>query len=207
MREEAEDAIFGVPDVSGIRILDTSVEDLNGTAVIELLRETRPKIVMSYGCHKLSSELRSVVPATFWNTHGGLSPEYRGVITHFWPSYMLEPQMTGMTLHQTTDFLDAGEVLHQSGAVLHRGDGLHMLAARTVHAYAKELMQLLPRALNCEDLPVGKRQKTSGKLWVSSDWRPEHLHYIYDRWEDRIVDRVLDGDIEGREPHLLSELR
>jgi hypothetical protein len=32
-----------------------------------------------------------------WNIHGGLSPWYRGAITHFWPSYMLEPQLTGMS--------------------------------------------------------------------------------------------------------------
>lgn len=206
-REEAEDAIFGSPDVSGIRIYDTSLAGLNGPGVIELLREIRPKVVMSYGCHKLSSELRAAVPATFWNTHGGLSPEYRGAITHFWPSYMLEPQMTGMTLHQTTDFLDGGEVIFQSGAVLNRGDGVHMLAARTVSAYAKELKQVLPRALESETLPVGRRQKSSGKLWVSSDWRPEHLHFIYDTWGDRIVDRVLDGDIDGKEPRLLSALQ
>jgi folate-dependent phosphoribosylglycinamide formyltransferase PurN len=206
-REETEDAIFGSPVVSGIRIHDTSVEDLNGPAVIELLRATGPKVVMSYGCHKLSSELRAAVPATFWNTHGGLSPDYRGVITHFWPSYMLEPQMTGMTLHQTTDFLDGGEIIHQSGAILERGDGVHMLAARTVSAYAKELMQVLPKALQAETLPAGRRQKSSGKLWVSSDWRPEHLHFVYDTWDDRIVDRVLDGDIDGKEPRLLSVLQ
>ena len=206
-REEAEDAIFGSPDVSGVRIYDTSLDDLNGPGVIGLLRDIEPKVVMSYGCHKLSSELRAAVPATFWNTHGGLSPDYRGVITHFWPSYMLEPQMTGMTLHQTTDFLDGGEIIHQSGAVLNRGDGVHMLAARTVRAYAQELMQALPKALESETLPCGQRQKSSGKLWVSSDWRPDHLHFIYDTWGDQIVDRVLDGDIEGKEPRLLSALQ
>lgn len=206
-REEAEDAIFGLPDISGIRILDTSMGDLNGPAVVGLLRETRPRVVMSYGCHRLSSELRAAVPAAFWNTHGGLSPDYRGVITHFWPSYMLEPQMTGMTLHRTTDFLDAGQIIHQSGAVLSRGDGVHMLACRTVRAYADELMQLLPQVLASEDLPVGTKQRSSGKLWISSDWRPEHLHFVYETWEDRIVDQVIDGNIEGREPRLVSELR
>ncbi|WP_375258783.1 formyl transferase [Citreimonas sp.] len=206
-REEAEDAVFGSPDVSGIRIHDTSMADLNGPEVVALLRETNPKVVMSYGCHKLSSDLRAAVPAAFWNTHGGLSPDYRGVITHFWPSYMLEPQMTGMTLHQTTDFLDGGEIIHQSGAILNRGDGVHMLAARTVKSYAQELMQVLPNALQREALPAGRRQKSSGKLWLSSDWRPEHLHFVYDTWGDRIVDRVLDGDIDGKEPRLISELK
>ena len=34
------------------------------------------------------------------------------------PSYMLEPQMTGMTLHETTEHLDAGGIVHQTGVEL-----------------------------------------------------------------------------------------
>lgn len=206
-RQEAEDAVFGAAHVPGIRTHDTTPRELNGTDVVALLREVSPRLVLSYGCHKLSQGLMGAVPATFWNTHGGLSPEYRGVITHFWPSYMLEPQMTGMTLHRTTEALDGGAIIHQSGAVLNRGDGLHMLAARTVRAYADELKELLPGTLEKDDLPRGQAQRSAGKLWVSADWRPEHLHLIYDTWNDRIVDCVLDGDMEGREPRLSSTLR
>lgn len=172
--------------------------------MIQFLKKFHPRLILSYGCHKLSRALRNEVGSVFWNTHGGLSPDYRGVITHFWPSYLLEPQMTGMTLHQTTDALDGGEILHQTGAILKRGDGLHMLAARTAKSYFDELAEILPPILQRPDLPAGQLQKSSGKLWLSSDWRPEHLRQVYVTYSDRIVDRVLDGEIEGRLPNLTS---
>lgn len=204
LREEAETAVFGTPQVDVSRY-GVSREDLNAPATIDFLRSLAPDLVLSYGCHKLEAPLREAVGATFWNTHGGLSPQYRGVITHFWPSYMLEPQMTGVTLHETTDELDGGAIIHQSGAVLQRGDGVHLLAARTVKAYADTIGPLLAR-LDPAALPAGIRQKSTGKLWTSRDWRPEHLHLVYDDYGDRIVDAVLDGRLEGREPKLLSVL-
>ena len=203
-REEAEERHFGGA-AAGVETLEVARADLNAPATVDWIAARRPRLVLSYGCHKLGRGMREAVGATFWNTHGGLSPDYRGVITHFWPSYLLEPQMTGMTLHETTDALDGGAVVHQTGAPLHRGDGLHDLAARTVKAYADALPPLLARALK-RDLPEGRAQTTTGKLWHSSDWRPEHLHAVYGTWGDRIVDAALDGRIEGRMPKLVSVL-
>ncbi len=205
-REEAEATIFGTPDTSAIETLDIPREELNSERVATFITARSPALVLSYGCHKLSADLRAAVGATFWNTHGGLSPQYRGVITHFWPSYMLEPQMTGVTLHETTDALDGGAVIHQTGAVMERGDGVHMLAARTVKGYADALGPLLAQALEAGPLPRGAPQRSTGKLWLSRDWRPEHLHLVYETYGDRIVDHVLDGRLEGATPDLVSVL-
>lgn len=207
-REEAEERFFGRPALpSGIDQLDVTSATLNGPATLDFLRDRAARLVLSYGCHKLSDPLMAAAGATFWNTHGGLSPQYRGVTTHFWPSYLLEPQMTGMTLHETTAALDGGAVLHQSSVQMVRGDGLHDLAARCVRGYADELPQLLALVLReGPDLPGGLPQKSTGKLWMSSDWRPEHLIPIYVHWEDRIADAVLDGTLAGRVPALTSVL-
>lgn len=205
-REAAEQQFFSTPSAPDVPIHDTTAATLNSDQVIGFIRGLAPRLVLSYGCHKLEPRLLSSVPATFWNTHGGLSPSYRGVITHFWPSYNLEPQMTGLTLHETTERLDGGAIVHQSGAPLHAGDGLHQLAGRTVKAYADTVPDLILRALAAEELPRGRVQKSSGRLWLSSHWRPEHLRVIYDAFDDRIVDRVLDGTLTGRVPKLSSVL-
>lgn len=205
-REEAEAEIFGDPDTSDIEYQPVTRARLNSAETIEFVQARRPRLVISYGCHKLSPEFRSEVGAVFWNVHGGLSPQYRGVITHFWPSYMLEPQMTGMTLHVTTEALDGGAIVHQTGATMHRGDGLHMLAARTVKSFSDSLGGLLASALDMERMPCGIDQKNSGKLWLSSDWRPDHLRLIYEVYGDRIVDHALDGQLARTEPKLISVL-
>jgi len=207
-REEAEERFFGTQKIpGGLRILEVSPQTLNSPDTGEFIKECAPRLVLSYGCHKLSDDLISSSKSSFWNTHGGLSPQYRGVTTHFWPSYMLEPQMTGMTMHETTSHIDGGAIIHQTAALnLCATDGLHDLAARTVKAYADEIPLLLKVALDGE-LPHGKPQKASGKIWLESDWRPEHLKLIYNVWEDRISAAVLNGDIAGRIPNCISVLR
>ena len=202
-RAEAEEAFFGSADTIDAPMLSVAREELNSAKVMEFLNKSSPKLVLSYGCHKLSATTRDACDAVFWNTHGGLSPEYRGVITHFWPSYFLEPQMTGMTLHETTDFLDGGGIVFQTAGSMVRGDGLHQLAARTVKEYSVQLSDRLS-GLDLSDLPAGRTQTNSGRLFMSGDWRPEHLLNIYRHHEDRIVDQVLDGEITGRQPRLIS---
>ena len=117
---------------------------------------------------------------------------------------MLEPQMTGMTIHETTDAIDGGEIIHQNAAELMRGDGIHDLACRAVAGMAGELPELL-RVFATGQLRPPVRQKTTGRIWRSSDWRPEHLHLIYDFYGNRIVDRFLDGEFAGKSPHLTRQ--
>lgn len=207
-REEAEERFFGTPGVpSDLRTMTVTPETLNSQDTIGFIQDCAPKLVLSYGCHKLSDELIELSRATCWNTHGGFSPQYRGVTTHFWPSFMLEPQMTGVTLHETTVQIDGGGIIHQNAALeMHAEDGLHDLAARTVRSYADELPGLLVNALKAP-LPKGQPQKTSGKIWIGSDWRPEHLPLIYDVFEDRICAAAKSGEIVGRVPTCASVLK
>ncbi|WP_415014771.1 formyl transferase [Brevundimonas sp.] len=203
-REDAEHRAFGALQPKDVNVEQMSIEvsDLNGPAVHAFLAERAPRIVLSYGCHKLDDATLNATPARFWNTHGGLSPWYRGVATHFWPSYLLEPQMTGVTLHETTSAIDGGAVFHQTGAPLNRGDGLHDLACATVKAYVDELPTVLTNALSL-DSPQGHTQATAGRIWTSAMWRPEHLRVIYEQYQDRIVDLCLDGEITGKTPTLV----
>jgi|GEM_PF-418042 len=205
-REAAEHGAFGTLSPADVAVdrLTVDLADLNGDRVRAFLVDKGPSHVVSYGCHKLDEAVLRSVPARFWNTHGGLSPAYRGVHTHFWPSYMLEPQMTGMTLHETTAAIDGGAIIHQSGVTLTRGDGLHDLACRAVGIYARELPAVMARALAGDG--VGVPQKTTGRLWTAAMWRPEHLVPVYRHYEDRIVDLCLDGEISGCLPTLIRPL-
>lgn len=207
-REEAEEKFFGTPNGLGdINSLNVTPDTLNSEETLDFIRKISPRLVLSYGCHKLDDDLIKTCGCTFWNTHGGFSPQYRGVTTHFWPSYMLEPQMTGVTMHETTSHIDGGGIIHQNAALeMHAEDGLHDLAARTVKAYADEIPPLLNNALDGE-LPEGQPQKTSGKIWIGSDWRPDHLNLVYNVFEDRICKAVVEGRLEGRVPTPVSLLK
>ncbi|MCH9853250.1 MAG: methionyl-tRNA formyltransferase [Alphaproteobacteria bacterium] len=206
LRDEVENQFFNSNDtITDAPILQVSASTLNADKTVNFVNHFAPKIILSYGCHKLSKDFMQNVNSKFWNIHGGLSPDYRGTITHFWPRYFLEPQMTGMTLHETTDFLDAGAIILQTAAAMNRGDSLHMLASRNVMHFCEILKSKISQ-MNMEQLPQGIIQKNYGKVFMSSDWRVEHLHLIYNLYHDRIVDAVLDGHIKGREPELIEAI-
>ena len=86
-----------------------------------------------------------------------------------------------------------------------RGDTLHRLAARNVEVFARELTEKI-KLLDVTKLPQGITQVGYGKMFMGKDWRPEHLRIIYETHSDAIVDKVIDGVIDGREPKLISVL-
>lgn len=204
-RDRIEDKFFGnLKDQNfNLKSLELDKKNINSLKTIKFLNEIKPDLVISYGCTKISEKILSNSNADFWNIHGGLSPYYRGVITHFWPSYFLEPQMTGMTLHQTTNAIDGGNILMQTSSKLVRGDTLHALASRNVYDFGELLKEFICK-IDLLNIPKGIEQKSSGKIFLSSDWRPEHLRLIYDVHNDRIVDKVLDGELVGKIPKLIS---
>jgi len=199
-RASTEERFFSSSELPrGLETLVVEQSEINAAPVWKFLDRVRPDLLMSYGVHKLTEDTLARVQERRWNIHGGLSPWYRGAITHFWPSYLLEPQMTGMTVHTLTQAIDGGEIVHQAVADLVRDDGIHDLACRAVLALGEELPELVTAAAR-GNLRPPLAQKTSGRIWRAADWRPEHLHLIYDTHGDRIVDGYLDGAFLKREP-------
>ena len=205
-REQAELTHFqgSAAFPNDIPVHTTDRAGLNGDETRHFLQQVECEILLSYGIHMLSEETLAASSSKYkWNIHGGLSPYYRGCITHFWPNYMLEPQMTGFTVHQLTQDLDHGPVVHQTGTQLCRGDGLHDTACRAVKILAEELPQLIRLAM--KQTISATPHKTSGRIWYATDWRPEHLRLIYEFYNNRIADACLDGIISGREPSLIRQ--
>lgn len=91
---------------------------------------------------------------------------------------------------------------HREGC---KDDTLHMVAGRTVQFYTKKLVSFL-QELDYNHLPQGIVQKSSGKVWMSNDWRPEHLRLIYDFYQDNIVNLTINGELKGRKPKLFNAL-
>ncbi len=204
-RDAAEARHFGdatLPDAAQYHV---DMANLNTPQTVTFINAQTPDLVLSYGVHKLAPETLGGIDCPLkWNIHGGLSPWYRGVTTHFWPSYFLEPRLTGMTVHELTQAIDGGDILHQSAAELVRGDGLHDLACRAVMALGNDMAGLLATVADGR-LTAPHRQATTGRIWRSVDWRPEHLHLIYQHYGDHIVDLCLEGVLGQVAPRLIRQ--
>lgn len=204
-RDATEAKFFGDTELPTVPRKNVTLTELNQPSTVDFINSLAPDLVLSYGVHKLTPETLDGLGAPLkWNIHGGLSPWYRGVITHFWPSYLLEPQMTGMTVHQLTQDIDGGDIVHQSLAKLVRGDGVHDTACRAVISLCDDMRQLMNTvATNTVKGPF--RQTTTGRIWRSIDWRPAHLHVIYEQYGNRIVDHYLNGDLQHIEPKIFRQ--
>jgi folate-dependent phosphoribosylglycinamide formyltransferase PurN len=205
-RSDAEYRFFGKAesyDLDTIPTLSVSLQDLNSIATLEWVKDNEPDVVLTYGVHKISSEILGHFPEYSWNIHGGLSPWYRGNITLFWPFYFLQPNWAGMTIHHLTAKLDAGPIIHHSVPKLAHGDGIHDVACKAVQQVSEDLVSIL-EMLQKNIKVEGVVQKSSGKLFISQDWKPQHLRLIYNTFNNDIVDRYLDGELGHHVPPVVK---
>jgi methionyl-tRNA formyltransferase len=203
-RERIENEMFDTDDWPDCEIKVITHKQLNSAETQCFLKDKNPDLLLSYGCHKLSTKTLECVSGEKWNFHGGLSPWYKGAVTHFWPSYMLEPQMTGMTVHHLTQNLDAGGIIHQCVAELIPKDTLHKLAARAVIKLGDDIPKLLKKLSEQGSLP-SQEHTTTGMIWRGEHWRPEHLKLIYEQYNDQIVDEYLSGNIKNNPPKIYQQ--
>lgn len=206
-RAAAEARFFGTEidmSLAGLEVARIAREEMNGPKCWDAIDRMKPDLLLTYGIVKLTQETLSHARGHRWNIHGGLVPFYKGGGPHFWPSYLLEPQMTGVTMHELTDAIDGGAVVHQSVGTLTRSDGINEFSSRTTAGFAAELPEVLKRTFDGRLKPL-EPQKTTGRLWRTVDFRPQHLHAIYDVYQNRIVDRYLDGEFPGRQPKTVRQ--
>jgi len=206
-RDEAEQRHFVGHEKVQLEIptLNVSLAQLNSEDTVKWIASQSFDIAISYGVHKLSNELLNVLPEHSWNIHGGLSPWYKGNTTLFWPFFMLRPNWAGITIHRLSARLDAGDIVHHSVPNLDYGDKLHDVACKAVIQGATDLSTIL--TTTSIDQIVYHPQKGNGKLWVGNDWMPQHLRFVYNQYNNDIVDQFLDGKIPRIDPPIISALR
>ena len=128
-RFEVETRIYGKPspeDVFGKAVIHYLLpEELNTERVANLVTDFNADFCFVFGTNLILDPVIGCLPKDKINLHLGLSPQFKGGATLFWPFYMLKPQYCGVTFHQITESADAGEIIHQSVPLLERGQTLH----------------------------------------------------------------------------------
>tara|TARA_Y100001958_G_C21243383_1_gene572161 strand:+ start:2106 stop:2900 length:795 start_codon:yes stop_codon:yes gene_type:complete len=185
-------------------VIQINAEELNSKATSVFVKTISPDIVIIFGSGMIKSPLIEVMPKETINMHGGLSPRYRGSATMFWPFYFLEPAYAGLTFHYINTEPDAGDIIHQSVPSLSIGDRIHDVACKAVQQGALDFTKLLDFFLKKERFSSFK-QKGTGKNFLSSDFRVEHLRMIYNTFNDDIVDHFINNKIAKKVPKLIRQ--
>ncbi|WP_026838118.1 formyltransferase family protein [Gillisia sp. JM1] len=178
--------------------------EINHQKTIDFVAKNQPDILITFGIGILQHNFLSIAPKEIWNIHGGLSPWYKGTITHFWPSYHLQPQFTGCTIHYINSKIDGGAIIHQTPAILEYNDGLHQLSCKSLKIALETIVPLLNLISKSKSIKAVD-QKTTGKLWLKKDWKPQHLKLIYGLYEDKVVNAYLDGELVQSKPQLIQQ--
>lgn len=168
------------------KILTISRNDFLNGELLKNFKKIRPDGLISYGCNKLDNNILDQVKLFKVNVHGGLSPNYRGTITHFWPTFLLEPEFTGMTLHTLSEKIDGGDILWQTSVNINIEDGIHENACRCVKEFSDNFPNFLKKNFSASGFPKGVPQIYSGRIWTNKMWHPITLKSIYEYYENRI---------------------
>jgi len=203
-RERAERLHFGEQDLPSCPTLRTRHDDLNSPSSAEFVRSLKPDLVLIFGSGMIRDPLFSAIPCPVVNLHLGLSPRYRGSATLFWPFYFMEPTYAGSTFHFIVAEPDAGEIIHQVTPVLQREDGIHDVACKTVVQSAREATDLLD-SFQQNGHWQQRKQRATGKNFLSSDFRPQHLRVVYNVFSNDMVRSYLDGELPCKTPTLYRQ--
>jgi len=198
-RLQAEEKYFGKQEDPKFPLLKVNKEELNSLNSVDFMENIMPDIVLVFGSGMIREPLMSALPKDTINLHLGLSPRYRGAATLFWPFYMLEPNWAGTTFHYIVDTPDGGDIIHQVTPKLDKDDGIHDVACKNVLESTKEacrLLKMYPDWIKYPQKPEG------GKNFLESDFKPQHLRMIYNIYNNDIVKRYLNGEINSKEPKL-----
>tara|TARA_B100000287_G_C20590642_1_gene764100 strand:+ start:417 stop:1211 length:795 start_codon:yes stop_codon:yes gene_type:complete len=179
-------------------------DELNTNKTARFIESCSPDLVFIFGVGMIKSPLLDVLPKYTINMHGGLSPRYRGSATLFWPFYFLEPAYAGMTFHYITSEPDAGNIIHQVVPKLKQGDGIHDVGCKAVLSGTNGVIELISSYQKKGDFKSHK-QKGTGKNFLASDFKVEHLRLIYNTFNDDIVDHFLKGKISKKIPKLIRQ--
>lgn len=178
-------------------------DTLNTPETAAFVSKCKPDAVVIFGVTLIKKPVLSSLPADRINLHLGLSPWYRGAATLFWPFYNMQPQYCGSTIHQIVPKADAGAVIHQTCPTLLRGDGIHDVACKTVIQSAKDMVTLFKEREKRGHF-IETSQRSSGRLYMQRDFKPEHLRVIYNLFQNDMVDAYLRGELSQEQPPLIS---
>ena len=98
-----------------------------------------------------------------------------------------------MTLHELTQDIDGGNIIHQTVVDLEKNDGIHQNACRLVKKFSDNVPKILNVKINAGLRLKGIKSKSSGKIWTSKMWSPLHLKTIYQVYDDKINKYCLEN--------------
>lgn len=155
--------------VSCLNVVKQKVESLNDPQCLSIAKEYAPDMIASFGIPIISDNLIAIPKWGAVNLHGGISPEYKGGNTIFWPLLQGRPEMAGATLHYMVAKVDSGRILAKVYPQLDSSDNECSASCKTFKDSVDEFVRLVVWARDNGKLPVGSEQVGESRLYKAKD--------------------------------------
>lgn len=145
------------------------VQDYNNQETINMIKEFNPDVIAVFGTPIISNEIINIPKFGAINLHGGISPEYKGGNTIFWPLYNNEINKTGATIHYMVEKVDSGNILAKIYPDLNSSDDEFSASTKTFKYAVEEFVKIIQRINDSKQKLQGIKQENIGKLYLAKD--------------------------------------
>ncbi len=173
-------------------VLSVDKESINSRVVKDAVESFNPDHCIVMGSTVLDDEFLKIIPKHSINIHLGLSPWYRGSATLFWPTYNLEPWKCGVTFHKLSSLVDGGEIYLQTGVKIEANQGCVDTSISAIILARQSVAGLMKAIISNGDNIGTVKQKITGRSYLYSQFRPEHLLAIYDYFDNKVAKKLLE---------------
>ena len=150
-----------------------SVESINSSTSIDLIKSFNADIILLSGTRILSSNLLRSINSKIINIHAGITPYYRGVHGAYWAYLNKQSSLAGVTLHRVDKGIDTGKILGQKIIQVQSSDNFSTYPLLQLNSG----IIMLKKFLNNTDKLHVVQSKNKSKLW----YHPGFFQYLYYR--------------------------
>ena len=155
--------------------------------------DTKPDLVISYGCSIIKEPLISIFEDKFINIHLGLSPYYKGSATNFWPFVLNELQFVGITYINIDSGVDTGPILHQIRAKMKTTDTIHDVGNKLIIDMVDNLEKII---LNYKKIkPINQNIKLTKKTFKKKDFDKNSVQKLILNFNKGIIKEYLNKKV------------
>ena len=125
-------------------------KSINEPRVIDILRDTQPKVVAICGTRIISRQALESISGRFINMHAGITPGFRGCHGAYWALATGHPELAGTTIHWVDQGIDTGKVIKQGRIKIGPKDNFITYSYLQLAAGLPLLLQAVEEALRGE---------------------------------------------------------
>ena len=145
LNKRAGRLLFGTTEPPSLDIQSISVPawDLNSFGTADFISRLQPDLMIVSAAPILRPRIFSIPRFGTVNVHLGISPQYRGENTLFWPLYYRDHENLGVTLHFLDESVDTGAKIAQGHPATQPHDSELSLFTKCAHLTADLLTEFL----------------------------------------------------------------